>query len=77
MTIFISYSHADKLEVDLLAAHMVKRNATVWIDTWELNVGDSIIQRVQDAISESDALLVVLSNASVESEWCKKELRAC
>ncbi len=74
MTIFISYSHADKPKVDLLAAHMVKRNATVWVDTWELNVGDSIIQRIQDAITESDALLVILSNASVESEWCKKEL---
>lgn len=74
MTIFISYSHADKPKVDLLAAHMVKRNATVWVDTWELNVGDSIIQRIQDAITESDALLVILSKASVESEWCKKEL---
>lgn len=76
MTIFISYSHEDKLNVDLLAAHMVKRNASVWVDTWELNVGDSIIQRVQEAITESDALLVILSKASVESEWCKKELSA-
>lgn len=74
MTIFISYSHADKAKVDLLAAHMVKRNAQVWVDTWELNVGDSIIQRVQEAITESDALLVMLSKTSVESEWCKKEL---
>lgn len=76
MTIFISYSHTDKEFVDRLAAHMVKRNAQVWIDTWELNVGDSIIQRVQDAITESDALLVVLSEASVKSEWCKKELNS-
>ena len=76
MTIFISYSHADKEKVDLIAAHMVKKNATVWVDTWELNVGDSIIQRVQDAITESDALLVILSKASIESEWCKKELNS-
>ena len=74
MTIFISYSHADKAVVNNLAAHMVKRNAQVWVDTWELNVGDSIIQRVQEAITSSDALLVILSKASVESEWCKKEL---
>lgn len=74
MTIFISYSHADKEKVDLLAANMVKRNAQVWVDTWELNVGDSLIQRVQDAITESDALLVILSKTSVKSEWCKKEL---
>ncbi|EAU53739.1 toll/interleukin-1 receptor domain-containing protein [Mariprofundus ferrooxydans] len=74
MTIFISYSHADKDRVDLLAGNMVKRNAQVWVDRWELSVGDSLIQRVQEAITESDALLIVLSKASVESEWCKKEL---
>lgn len=76
MTIFISYSHADKERVDHLAAHMVKREAQVWVDTWELNVGDSLIQKVQEAITESDALLVILSKSSVESEWCKKELNS-
>ena len=76
MPVFISYSHSDGFIVNKLAAHLVKHNANVWVDTWELNVGDSILNRVQDAIQESSALLVILSKASVESEWCKKELSA-
>ena len=76
MPIFISYSHADELIVNKLAAHLVKNNASVWVDKWELNVGDSILNRVQDALVDSSALLVVLSKSSVESEWCKKELSA-
>jgi hypothetical protein len=48
----------------------------VWVDSWELNVGDSIVGRVQQAIQESSALLIVLSKSSVASEWCKKELNA-
>ncbi len=76
MPVFISYSHSDELIVNKLAAHLVKHNANVWVDTWELNVGDSILNRVQDAIQESSALLVILSKTSVESEWCKKELSA-
>ena len=76
MPVFISYSHADELMVNKLAAYLVKHNANVWVDTWELNVGDSILNKVQDAIQESSALLVVLSKSSVESEWCKKELSA-
>lgn len=76
MPVFISYSHADKSFVDKLAAHLVKHNAHVWVDSWELNVGDSILNKVQDAIQDSSALLVVLSKASVQSEWCKKELSA-
>lgn len=76
MPIFISYSHADKDFVDKLALNLVKHDAHVWVDRWELNVGDSILNRVQEAIRDSSALLIVLSKASVASEWCKKELNA-
>jgi hypothetical protein len=76
MPVFISYSHSDAEIVNKLAAHLVKLNANVWVDTWELCVGDSILNKVQDAIQESSALLVILSKASVASEWCKKELSA-
>jgi hypothetical protein len=76
MPVFISYSHSDAFVVNKLAAHLVKHNANVWVDTWELNVGDSILNKVQDAIKGSSTLLVMLSKASVESEWCKKELSA-
>jgi len=76
MPIFISYSHADQTIVHQIAADLMKHNAHVWVDSWELNVGDSIVSRVQQAIQESDALLVVLSKTSVASEWCKKELNA-
>lgn len=76
MPIFISYSHQDKDFVDKLATNLVMHKARVWIDRWELNVGDSIIERIQEAIKESDALIVVISNSSMKSEWCKKELSA-
>lgn len=74
MSIFISYSHNDKDFVDTLASHLVKNKASVWIDRWELNIGDSIIQKVQEAIQDSSALLVVLSKSSTKSEWCKQEI---
>ena len=76
MPIFISYSHTDKKFVDKLAMQLVNRNVNVWLDRWELAVGDSIIDRVQDAVDGSSALLVILSKASTASEWCKKELSA-
>lgn len=76
MPIFISYSHADKTFVDKLALDLVSHQAHVWVDTWELNVGDSILNRVQEAIQDSSALLIILSRASVASDWCKKELNA-
>jgi hypothetical protein len=76
MPVFISYSHADKEKIDLIAGHLLRKRTNVWIDRWELRAGDSIINRVQEAVEGSSALLIMLSKASVESEWCKKELTA-
>lgn len=76
MPIFISYSHQDKEFVDKLAIQLVRRNVNVWLDRWELSVGDSLVEKVQEAVDGASALLVILSRASVGSEWCKKELSA-
>ncbi len=76
MAVFISYSHSDAKFVDVLGARLFKEQMPVWLDRWELNVGDSLIRRVEEAITEAVALVVVLSKAAVESEWCRKELSA-
>lgn len=59
--IFISYNHNDKNFVTGLARNLVYARHNAWIDTWELNAGDSLLDRIQEAIGESDAILVVLS----------------
>jgi hypothetical protein len=48
---------------------LVRSNVHVWLDRWELSVGDSIVEKVQEAVDGASALLVILSKASVESEW--------
>ncbi len=72
MPIFVSYAHSDKGFATRLANQLVKHRASVWIDQWELQVGDSLLDRIQDAVQGASAMLVLLSN--VASEWCKKEL---
>ena len=74
MSVFISYSHSDAEFVDRVAAELIKNRKHVWIDRYELRAGDSLVARIQDAITNAGAMLVVLSKASVASEWCKKEL---
>ncbi|EPF1459984.1 toll/interleukin-1 receptor domain-containing protein [Pseudomonas aeruginosa] len=76
MAVFISYSHADKEKIDKIAGHLVRKRASVWVDRWELKPGDSLINRIQEAVEGSSALLIMLSPASVDSGWCKRELTA-
>lgn len=76
MPVFISHSHQDKDFVDKLAAQLILHKEYIWLDRWEIKVGDSIIDKIQDAIQSASALIIVLSKASVGSEWCRKELNA-
>lgn len=74
MPVFISYSHRDSDFVDELAKQLVKNDVSVWVDRWELSVGDSLMSRLQSEIAGASALLVILSNGSVTSPWCEKEI---
>lgn len=76
MPIFISYSRADRDFVDRLAKQLLARHVSIWLDKWELHVGDSLITKIQEAITGASGLLIVLSKNSVKSEWCKKELNS-
>ena len=76
MAIFISYSRTDVAFVDWLAKRLVARRHHIWMDRWELSIGDSLISKIQGALTDSDAMLIVLSKNSVGSEWCKKELNS-
>lgn len=71
---FISYSHADKTLARSLATALQERGIRVWIDEGELRVGDSIIERIATAIEKVDFFLALVSRASKDSNWCKKEL---
>jgi len=73
---FISYSREDKNFVSKLVSDLGSMGAKLWIDLVEMKVGDSMIQKIQDGIEESEWLVVVLSPNSVDSVWVKKELSA-
>ena len=76
MAVFISYNHNDSDFVDTLAANLVRAKHHIWMDRWELNVGDSLTAKIEETLTESSAILVILSKNSVESSWCKRELTA-
>lgn len=76
MPIFISYSQQDKDFVDSLAKNLVAAKHHIWMDRWELALGDSLTQKIESALTSAAAMLVILSKHSVDSHWCKRELSA-
>ncbi|OHB28534.1 MAG: hypothetical protein A2790_16130 [Phenylobacterium sp. RIFCSPHIGHO2_01_FULL_69_31] len=76
MPVFISYSQADRAFVDTLAANLVMLKHNIWVDRWELKVGDSLTEKIEQALTASSAVMVVISKNSIESGWCRRELNA-
>lgn len=76
MSIFISYSSNDKEIVHKIAQQLIINKIHIWIDEYELNIGDSLLDKIQSAINEASALIVVLSQSSIKSAWCQKELNS-
>jgi energy-coupling factor transporter ATP-binding protein EcfA2 len=72
--VFISYSHSDREFVRRLAADLRGRDFDIWLDEWEIRVGDDIRRGIEHGISTYDYFAVVLSPASVASNWVQSEL---
>lgn len=73
-SLFVSYAHADAGFVDRLIADLRGAGLPATCDKWLLQVGDSIIDRISTAVTRADAVVAVLSPASVASNWVRKEL---
>ena len=75
-TAFISHSSRDKPFVRRLAKDLEDAGFGLWVDERELQVGDSVVGGISAGLSDSDYLIVVLSQASANSSWVTAELSA-
>jgi hypothetical protein len=73
-SIFLSHNHADKPFARRLAKDLINLGIRVWIDEAEIQVGDSLIEKIREGIDNVEYVGVVLSRVSVKSEWVKKEV---
>jgi hypothetical protein len=71
--VFISYSRKDIDFARKLAGDLESAGYDVWWDITDLQGGDDWVNTIPQAISSSQYVLVVLTPASVESEWVRKE----
>jgi molybdopterin-guanine dinucleotide biosynthesis protein A len=71
--VFICHASEDKPAARNLANAMQRLGAEVWFDEWEIRVGDSIVQKINDALGKVSHLIVLLSSCSVVKPWVKKE----
>jgi hypothetical protein len=72
--VFVSHSHSDKHFAHRLCADLNAHGADTWIDEADLRIGESLLEKLGNAIAEVDYIGVVLTPRSVASQWVRYEL---
>ena len=73
---FISYSSNDQGFAERLHTDLQARNLRVWFAPEDLRIGDCFQERIEDSIRLYDKVMIVLSEASVQSRWVEREVNA-
>jgi uncharacterized protein YjbI with pentapeptide repeats len=72
---FISYSTKDEEFARRLHSRMVQEKLRVWYSPEDIKGGKKLHEQIDEAIRVYDKLLLVLSQASLSSEWVRTEIR--
>lgn len=74
--IFISYSWKDEQIAKKIMDQLVRAGFECWLDQKDILIGEPLLDRVREGVvRESDYTLLILSQDSISSEWCRLELR--
>ncbi|TGL45675.1 toll/interleukin-1 receptor domain-containing protein [Leptospira meyeri] len=73
-SVFLSHNSIDKPFVRTLAERLSNDGILVWLDEAEINIGDSLIERISSGIEEMDFVAAIISQNSITSPWVQKEI---
>ena len=71
--IFICHRHEDADQALRLATDLQNGGFSVWLDQWRINLGDSIIGKMNEGLAETGFLLLCLSSSQVTAPWMSRE----
>ena len=73
--VFISHASEDKRDVaEPLAQLLTERGLSVWLDKYELKLGDELLTEIDRGLSESRYGVVILSLNFFRKRWPRQEL---
>lgn len=76
-SVFISHASEDRSDIARpIAEGLEVAGWKVWLDEYELTVGDSLFQRINDGLAKSRCGVVILSENFFAKHWPKQELEA-
>jgi hypothetical protein len=75
-SVFISHRKGDDREAEQLAVEVRNAGHQVWLDVWNINLGDSITGRINEGLEAADYVIVCYSSLGISSTWMGREWMA-
>ncbi len=74
--VFISHSSVDKQIATTIAQSLQNAGVDVWFDEWALNPGDSLVAKIETGVADSNTVVFMISESSINSQWVRGEINA-
>lgn len=74
--LFICHAGEDKATARRLAQFLRSYGLGVWFDEIEVQIGDSIVQKINEGLAGATHLALLLSPSSVAKPWVQREMSA-
>jgi hypothetical protein len=71
--VFICHRKTDDAPAERLASDLRAAGHHVWLDVWEIGVGDSILGEMNRGLEAADYVVLCLSTAGVDSPYASRE----
>jgi hypothetical protein len=74
MKVFISHSNKDDVLAERIASYLERAGLDVWYDKREIMPGDNWADKIAQGLRESDAMVVLLSDGALSSEFMRRDI---
>lgn len=74
--VFVSHRKSDDSEAERLAMEIRNARHQVWLDDWEIGLGDSIVERMNEGLEGAAYVVLCYSSSGVTSPWMSREWMA-
>lgn len=76
VSVFLSHNKRDAADARGLGVHLQLVGASVWLDEWEIQPGDSIPGKLNEGLGRFAVFLLLWSNNAAGSRWVKSEIES-
>ena len=71
--VFVSHRSPDAPLAIRLATDLRNAGHTVWLDEWRIELGESVVERINQGLAGASDVLVCCSDVGVDTPWMGRE----